>query len=122
MQVEGKLIEKLNLQSGTGRNGEWRKQDFILETADRFPKKICVTAWSEMVNELDTCKIGDQLKVDIDLASREYNGRWYTDVKAWRISAESQAGGSGSAAGAAPAPPVPEEPIENLNEEDDLPF
>lgn len=116
------MIEKLNLQSGTGRNGEWRKQDFILETADRFPKKICVTAWSEMVNELDTCKIGDQLKVDIDLASREYNGRWYTDVKAWRISAESQAGGSGSAAGAAPAPPVPEEPIENLNEEDDLPF
>ncbi len=128
MQVEGKLVEKLEMQTGTGRNGEWRKQDFVIETAgDRFPKKICITAWSDMITELETYNMGDQLKVDIDLSSREYNGRWYTDVKAWRMSKD---GGGGSAPASkggnsapAPAAPLPKDaPLEDLNEEDDLPF
>jgi hypothetical protein len=130
MQVEGKLVEKLEMQTGSGRNGEWKKQDFVIETAgDRFPKKICITAWSDMIAELETYKMGDQLKVDIDLSSREYNGRWYTDVKAWRMSNDggaSSAAPSGSGSGsAAPAPaaPLPKDaPMEDLNEEDDLPF
>ena len=45
MQLTAKLIQLLPLQSGTGRNGEWRKQDIIVETQDQYPKKVCISLW-----------------------------------------------------------------------------
>ncbi len=121
MEVEGKLVEVLPVQSGTGRNGEWRKQDFVIETTDRFPKKICITVWSDMVDELANYKTDDLLHVDIDLSSREYNGRWYTDVKAWRMRTLEGGGGAEGQSAPPPVPPMPEEP-ESIGDEDDLPF
>ena len=49
----------------------------------QYPKKICFMVWSDKIDEL-AIKEGENLVVSIDLESREYNGRWYTDVKAWK--------------------------------------
>ena len=44
MQINGKLINLLPLQTGQGKNGnEWKKQEFILETSGQYPKKVCIT-------------------------------------------------------------------------------
>jgi Domain of unknown function (DUF3127) len=87
MQLTAKLIQLLPLQTGTGKNGEWKKQDIIVETeGSQYPKKVCVTVWGDKINT-SQLKIGSQLKIDFDVESREYNGRWYTDVKAWKIEA-----------------------------------
>src|SRR5690349_19202016 len=95
MQLSAKLIQLLPLQSGTGKNGQWRKQDVIVETDGQYPKKVCISIWGDKINE-DQLKVGNRLKIDFDVESREYNGRWYTDVKAWKIEVE---GGSNEATG-----------------------
>ena len=83
MEINGKIIKLLPEQSGESANGAWRKQQYILETNDQYPKKICFMVWSDKIDEL-AIKQGENLVVSIDIESREYNGRWYTDVKAWK--------------------------------------
>lgn len=85
MEITGKLIQILPAQSGTGKNGPWKKCDFIIETADKFPKKICITAWKELAEQIEKMPLETHLNVSFDLSSRDYNGKWYTDVKAWKI-------------------------------------
>ena len=85
MEINGKIIEVLPEKSGQSANGEWRKQEYVLETDANYPKKICFMAWGDKIREFDL-KQGEAVEVSVDLESREYNGRWYTDVKAWKVS------------------------------------
>lgn len=86
MEIIGKLLQKLPLQSGIGRTGNsWQKQEFVVETIEQYPKKVCANLWGDKVDMLDTVNIGDTVKVSFSLESREFNGKWYTDVKAWKI-------------------------------------
>lgn len=84
MQLIAKLTQLLPLQTGAGKNGPWKKQDIIVETNGQYPKKICISVWGDKINE-SQLKPGNELKIDFDIESREYNGKWYTDVKAWKI-------------------------------------
>lgn len=84
LSLDGKIADILEEQSGESRNGPWRRRDFILEVDDRFPRKICISQWGDAI-DTDAVAIGDTVKVYFNLQSREYNGRWYTDVRAWRI-------------------------------------
>jgi len=86
MQLTAKLILLLPKQTGSGKNGEWKKQDIIVETVNPFPKKICVTVWGDKVNE-NQLLIGNKLKIDYVIESREYNGKWFTNVTALNINA-----------------------------------
>lgn len=92
LQIEGKVTQLLAEQSGKGKNGPWRKQEFILETQDQYPKQVCIVLWGDKIDEFDLQE-GEQVTAHVDIQSREYKGRWYTDVKAWKIergSSESQ--------------------------------
>ena len=84
MQLSAKLIQILPLQSGTGKTGVWKKQDIIVETSDKYPKKICISFRGDKIPS-QPMMLGENLLIDFDIESREYNGRWYTDVKAWKI-------------------------------------
>jgi len=84
MELNGKIIQLLPEQSGESAKGPWRKQEYILETDGQYPKKVCFMSWSDKIDEF-AIKEGETLTVSIDLESREYNGRWYTDVKAWQV-------------------------------------
>ncbi|MDC3324348.1 DUF3127 domain-containing protein [Planktomarina temperata] len=84
MEISGKIIGLLTQQTGKSANGEWRKQEYILETEAQYPKKICFMVWGDKIDQFGI-KIGERLTVSIDLESREYNSRWYTDVKAWKV-------------------------------------
>lgn len=85
MEIEGKIIEVLPKKSGQSANGSWRKQEFILETEGQYSKKICFMAWGDKIDQFKI-KQGEHLVVSVDLESREFNGRWYTDVKSWKVS------------------------------------
>jgi hypothetical protein len=84
MQLTAKLIQLLPIQTGTGKNGEWKKQDIIVETDGQYPKKVCISIWGDKINEQQLV-IGNNLTIDFDIESREFSGRWYTDLKAWKI-------------------------------------
>ncbi|RNC64887.1 DUF3127 domain-containing protein [Proteiniphilum sp. X52] len=124
MQLTAKLIQLLPLQSGTGRNGEWRKQDIIVETQDQYPKKVCISLWGNKFQHV-SLNPGELYTIDFDVESREFNGRWYTDVKAWRIEAQNPQNYTPARSpkdGYEDMPP-PENPFSGANEEvDDLPF
>lgn len=97
LKVKGTVHKILEEQSGQGKNGPWRKQDFILETDGEYSKKICITQWGDKIDRFDVQK-GEEITVFIDLQSREYKGNWYTDVKAWKVErgeADSQEGNDG---------------------------
>lgn len=84
MNLIARIIEVLPIQSATSKNGQWKKQDIVVESEGQYPKKLCVSIWGDKINE-SQLKPGNLLKIDFDLESRRYNNRWYTDVKAWKI-------------------------------------
>ena len=84
MQLTAKLTQLLPIQTGTGKNGEWKKQDIIVETDGQYPKKVCVSIWGDKINE-GQLQIGNLLEINFDIESREYNSKWNTDIKAWKI-------------------------------------
>jgi|SRR5450755_1564121 hypothetical protein len=114
MQLTAKLVQLLPLQTGTGKNGQWKKQDIIVETDATYPKKICISIWGDKI-DAGQLQPGNQLKIDFDVESREYNGRWYTDVKAWKIEV---AGPSSQQPGDNAGVPAQNSPVMD----DDLPF
>ena len=141
MELEGKIAQKLAVQTGTSARGTWSKQEFVLEYQDgSFPAQVCMNVWGDdKVRELDKYQVGDKIKASIKVSSREYNGRWYTDVRAWRIEPagaqqSAPAGGYTAPAAGYPAPagnqaaPMPSAPIPTADDmsspldDGDLPF
>lgn len=122
LQIQGKLIQKLPTESGEGRNGRWEKKQFVIETDDQYPKKICMVLWGDKISMLEKVTEGDIVTVSINIESREFNSKWYTDVKAWRIEKGADTGSSPSEA-APSATAMPTEPPADLGlPDDDLPF
>lgn len=93
LEIEGKIIRKLGVQSGTSARGEWSKQEFIVEYQEgNYPSQVCLSVWGpDKVKDLEKYQIGDKVKVSFNISSREYNNRWYTDLRAWKIEAEAPA-------------------------------
>lgn len=82
LKVSGKIFAVLPTQTGSGKNGDWAKQDVILETEGQYPKKICLSFWGDKVSK--SFKEGQSLVAHINIESREHNGKWYTDIKVWK--------------------------------------
>jgi hypothetical protein len=100
MEITGKLIQKLPVKSGVSSSGNnWSKAEFVIETIEQYPRKVCANLWGERARALDQFQEGALITVSFDLESREFNGNWYTDVKAWKVEAATPAAAAG-----APAP------------------
>ncbi|MBK7971490.1 MAG: DUF3127 domain-containing protein [Bacteroidetes bacterium] len=94
LEITGKVIQILPLETGEGKNGQWKKQFFIMEYMDgNYPKKLSVSVWGDKTESIRNLQPGANIKVSFNVDSREYNGRWYTDVRAWKI----ETGGAASA-------------------------
>ena len=126
LELEGRIVRKLNVQSGTSARGTWSKQEFIFVYQEgNFPSQVCFNVWGDdKVRELEKYQVGDKVKVSFNLSAREYNGRWYNDIRAWRIEP------AVAAPAAAPAPVMedPGFPVDSLPQQSagfdpgDLPF
>ena len=92
MEVTGKLIQVLPVQTGDGKNGVWKKQDIILELDgdSSFPKKLCVGFWNDRITP-DLME-GSMLKIFFEIDSREYNDKWYTNLRGVKIEEVSEIG------------------------------
>ena len=124
MELEGRIARKLNVQTGTSARGSWAKQEFIFEYQEgNFPSQICMNVWGDdKVRDLDKYQVGDKVKISFNLSSREYNGRWYTDVRAWRIEPAGQQQAYAAPAAPAPAPMPSIDDMSTPLSDDDLPF
>lgn len=132
LEIEGRIIRKMAVQSGQSARGAWARQDFILEYQDgNFPAQACFSAWGEdKVRELDRYQVGDSVRVAFNLRSREYNDRWYNDLRIWKLSPAGAAPAPQAeqpsfpeAPAAAPAPTLEDMPaFTDADGNDDLPF
>ena len=120
------------MTSGSSERGPWSKQPFIIETMDQYPRKIHILAWNDRANEVAELKEGELVKITFTLDSREYNERWYTDVRATRIERLSAIASAAAEPAAAvenasvqpvsPVPTVEDDPFSTQQAVDDLPF
>ena len=100
MELVGKIIQVLPAQEGVGRNGNpWKVQPYVLETLDQYPRKVHFEVFGEDRIKQNPCEIDQLVTISFDIESREFNGRWYTSIRAWRI----QQGDMTQAAAPAPA-------------------
>jgi hypothetical protein len=84
--LKGTLIEILPVQKGVSKAGkDWEKLEFVIETEEQFPKKVCFTLFGDKVSLLNGVNKGDSIEVSFNIESREFNGKWYHTINAWRI-------------------------------------
>lgn len=124
MELKGKIIQLLAPQTGEGKNGTWKKQEYIIEIPGQYPKKVCFYAWGDTIDNF-AIKEGDEVTASIDIESREYNGKWYTNIKAWKVTKEQAQQASVPAAPSDPSSwPTPGDEVKPAAKEDfdDLPF
>lgn len=129
LNISGIVLNILPLQTGTSKAGnQWKKQDFILETGGQYPRKVCVCLFGDNVDKFPL-QVGQSVTASVDIESREFNARWYTDVRAWNVVYNAQQGATAqaptasaptapTAQPAAPATPTAQPPAAA----DDLPF
>lgn len=121
LEISGKIIQILPEQSGTGKNGPWIKQDFVIETQEQYPRKICFSAWGDKASQVKSLAMGTMVNVSFNAESREFNGKWYTDLRMWKMDVQSASQAAPPAAGDAEML-EPISPGEVAQEPDDLPF
>lgn len=133
LNISGIVLNILPLQTGTSKAGnQWQKQDFILETGGQYPRKVCVCLFGDNVDKFPL-QVGQSVTASVDIESREFNGRWYTDIRAWNVVYNGQQQGAPAPAPTATAPtaqpaPTPakgataQAPAGTPAAADDLPF
>lgn len=85
LNISGIVLNILPLQTGTSKAGnQWKKQDFILETGGQYPRKVCICLFGDNVDKFPL-QVGQSVTASVDIESREFNARWYTDVRAWNV-------------------------------------
>lgn len=88
MQITGKLIYKTAIETFSTKDGQQQKQLLIIETEDKYPKKIAVEINPTKLNS--QFNINDVLECEINLSSREWQGKWFNQIQAWKISVKTQ--------------------------------
>ena len=126
MEIVGKVVQLGTLIEGNSPRGPWKKQELIIETQEQFPKKVCLLCWGDRVNEANNFFVGQLIKAQIRIESREFNGKWYTDVTAFRFDIEQPDAQPAQQPG---NQMPPQQPLPPMNDDyfasdngDDLPF
>ncbi len=86
MELTGKIIAVLPERGGISKAGnEWKIQEFVLETMEQYPRKMMFNVFGADRLAQFNIQLGEVLTVSFDIDSREYNGRWYNDIRAWKV-------------------------------------
>lgn len=84
--IKGTILKVLDTENGTSKAGkDWSKRGFVIKTQDEYPKEVCFSLFGEKTNIIDNFRAGDLVDVYFNLSSREYNGKYYHNIDAWRV-------------------------------------
>jgi hypothetical protein len=121
LKVKGTIKQILKAESGVSKVGnEWKKQEFVIETSEQFPKKVCFTLFNDKFSLLDKVSEGEEVEVSFNLESREYNGKWFHNINAWKIEKDVSSGNIQDVPPEYRLDDIPPEPADS--EENGLPF
>ena len=83
-QIIGRLIEILPVVTGETQRGQWQRGGFVIGVGNEYPKKVAFTTFGEDITIVTADMLNRTVQVTYRPESREFNGRWYTDLKATR--------------------------------------
>ena len=90
LTISGRIVSVLPLQQGESKAGKpWQKQEYILDTGGQYPRKVCFSLFGDSITKFPL-QVGQDVTVSIDIESREWNSKWYTEVRAWNVAYASQ--------------------------------
>ena len=94
MEIIGKAIAALSVKSGVSqRSGEqWQSREYVIETQEQYPKKMCFEVFGTDKLKEFNIRNNDLIKVHFDITAREYNGKWYNSIRAWKVEHVNQDG------------------------------
>ncbi len=127
MEFQGTVFKIMPENKGVSARGEWQRQEVIFEMMDgAYARKVAVTFFNKP-NDVAGLTVGSSYNVSFNVESREYNDRWYTDIRAWRVVPADAAQAAPAAAPqqsyAAPQPAAaPQAAPATADDVDDLPF
>ena len=117
MELTGKIIAAMQERSGVSARGEWKAQDFVLETHDAFPRKMVFGVFGADRLARLNIQVGQEVTVSFDIDAHEYQGRWFNSIRAYDVRQVDPAAASAAAPvppasvlGSAPAPAAPAAP------------
>lgn len=87
MELTGKIIAVLEARGGIAKSSgnPWKIQEYVIETIEQYPHRMCFSVFGEdKINQFNI-QLGDDLTVSFDINAREYQGRWYNDIRAWKV-------------------------------------
>ena len=135
MEITGKITRVFEVVTGNGKKGMWSKQEFILEQPGQYPKNVCLQLWGkDLIDKYDLdSALGITVTAHINIESREWQGKYFTDVRCWKLEWDANQKRSwqpGGAAGKAGGPASDDRPQEEYKQPDlgsgpqtdDLPF
>ena len=120
LEITGKVMNVLPTQSGNGKNGEWVKNFFVIQTQGEYPKNVCFSVMGKEKWEKMNIQVGMTYNVSFDVESREWNGKWFNDVQAWKV--VSISGGQQQPRQAQAPAPTPQPAPAGQDNADQLPF
>ena len=108
MEVTGKLVKILELETGVSKAGkEWKKQSIVIDTGNDFNNEVCVSAFGDKVGQMNKLEIGMEVSVLCNVYSREYNGRYFHNIDGYFFTNQSNKSS---------------DKIQNGEAEEDMPF
>ena len=130
MEIIGKAIAALPVKSGVSKKtGEqWQYREYVIETQEQFPKKMCFEVFGTDKLKEFNIRNNDLIKVHFDITAREYNGKWYNSIRAWKVEHVNQDGYAAGATANQVAAPAPQASANQVaattkqESDDDLPF
>ncbi len=119
MEIVGKIIQVLPLQEGVSKasGNPWKMQSYVLETQEQYSRKVCFEIFGEDRIKNNPCQVDDIVTVSFDIESREFNGRWYTSIRAYRVQQGDMLGAAQTTqpvAAAQPAQPVAQSAVQPM--------
>lgn len=123
-EIVGKLLKKFDTENKTAT---FQAREFVIEVDGTYPQFVKFQLTQDRCALVDNYNEGDAIRVHFDLRGREWQGKYFTNLNAWRI----EAGTAATAAAPAPAaagdfPTLDDAPAANTtaasSSEDDLPF
>ena len=124
MELAGKVIAVLEPRGGVSKSGnQWKVQEYVIETHDQYPRRMCFDVFGEDKIQQFNIQVGEELNVSFDIDAREWQGRWFNSIRAWKVERVNAAADAVPPMDA-PFPPLNAAPVDFAasDEKDDLPF